>query len=65
MIKNIKMQLGFEVDENAQTKLKKYSVTNVSREASDENLRIVANAIYQLIDGSPVETLKIIETTVN
>lgn len=64
MIKSTKLKLGFEIDKDGKTQMKSKTIANISQEAQNENLKAVANSLYQLIDGSPAETTKIVESTI-
>lgn len=64
MIKSIKMKLGFEIYNNGKTQMKSKTISNISQEATDENLKKVANILYQLVDGNSIETTKVVESTI-
>ena len=64
MIKSIKMKLGFEIDNGGTTQMKSKTISNISQEATDENLKNVANILYQLVDGNSIETTKVVESTI-
>ena len=64
MIKSIKMKLGFEIDKGGKTQMKSKTISNISQEATDENLKKVANILYQLVDGNSIETTKVVESTI-
>lgn len=64
MIKSIKMKLGFEIDNGGKTQMKSKTISNISQEATDENLKNVANILYQLVDGNSIETTKVVESTI-
>ena len=64
MIKSTKLKLGFEIDKDGKTQMKSKTIANISQEATEDSLRAAANSLYQLIDGSPAETTKIVESTI-
>ena len=64
MLKNVKMKLGFEVDRDGKTRMKSKTISNISEQADDEKLKVVANSLYALIDGTMIETTKIVESTI-
>ena len=39
MIKSIKMKLGFEIENGGKTQMKSKTISNISQEATDENLK--------------------------
>ena len=64
MLKSVKMKLGFEVDRDGKTRMKSKTISNIYKEASDDNLKLVASSLYELIDGTKVETTKVVESTI-
>lgn len=64
MLKSVKMKLGFEVDRDGKTRMKSKTISNISKQASDDNLKAVSDSLYVLIDGTKVETTKVVESTI-
>ena len=64
MLKSVKMKLDFEIDRDGKTRMKSKTISNISQEADDAKLKVVANSLYDLIDGTMVETTKVVESTI-